>query len=379
MAELSEAEKRILDLVKRNPFIEQSEIAARLKVARSTVAVQISQLVSKGALLGRGYILPNPRKMTCIGGIAYNRKFTLDSGPLLGTSNPAKVGQSYGGVARNVAENLARLSIDVSLISIIGNDISGKELLRELQLLGIETTQIAVSNSGKTAEYIAIFDPNSELVIGAASMDIFEELTDQHIARSQSHIISSDWVFMDCNLPSSVIKKVIQLKQHADFRLAVDTVSISKAKRLPEDLSAIDMLFTNRDEAASILELKPDALNADLDQISAFLRDLGAHGVIITDGGQGHVVNIGEKRFRTPALSKSVMNVSGAGDALIAGFLHGLHFGKSIMDASHAGAAASSLTVESNSDVRTDITEELLNARIAQTQELMPEAIDDKI
>ncbi|MEM8652512.1 MAG: PfkB family carbohydrate kinase, partial [Pseudomonadota bacterium] len=304
MVDLSQAEKRILDLIKRNPFVEQSDIAAQLKVARSTVAVHISQLVKKGALLGRGYIMPDPQKVTCIGGIAHNRKFTLNDKPLMGTSNPAKGGQSFGGVARNIAENLARLNMDVSLVSIVGDDLAGQELLHNLQLLGIDTAQIAISSDGKTAEYLAIFDPSNELVMGVASMDIFDELTGDLIAQSKSHFVSSDWVILDCNLPSSAINKVIQFKQQAEFHLAVDTVSISKAKRLPKDLSAIDLLFTNRDEATSILKEKKITGNTDIGQVATLLRELGAQGVVITDGARGHITSIGEQNFRTPAISK---------------------------------------------------------------------------
>ena len=378
MPELSEAEKRILDFIERNPFVEQSEIAVQLKVARSTVAAHISQLVSKGALLGRGYILPDPQKVTCIGGVAYNRKFTLDNDPLMATSNPATGGQSYGGVARNIAENLARLNMDVSLISIVGDDAAGKELLHNLQLLGIDTGQITISNTAKTAEYIAIFDPNSELVIGVASMEIFDEFTDKQIAHSQSHIVSSDWVILDCNLTSAAISKVIELKQKANFRLAVDTVSVSKAKRLPKDLSAIDLLFTNRDEAASILEEYQIFETVDVSQTAKLLRERGVQGVVITDGAEGHLVSIDDQEFQTPALSTQVVNVSGAGDALMAGFLYGLRSEQSYNYASHAGAAASSLTVESNSDVRSDLNELLLDEHIAQTQELFSEGFDDQ-
>ena len=331
-----------------------------------------------GGNLGRGYVLPAPQKMTCIGGVAYNRKFTLHAEAALATSNPAKGSQSFGGVARNIAENLARLGIDVSLISIVGNDAAGKELLDALQFLGIDTTQIAISNSGRTAEYVAIFNPDSDLVLGVASMDIFDELTDEHIARSQPHIASSDWVILDCNLQSSAIRKVLQLKQNASFRLAVDTVSVFKAKRLPQDLSGIDLLFTNRDEAGSILGDEQIASDADVSQTAKLLRDRGAHGVIVTDGARGHVVDIGDHSFRTPALSKDIVDVSGAGDALIAGFLYGLRLGRSPVEASYAGAAASSLTVESSSDVRPDLTDELLNERIVQARELISEAMNEQ-
>ncbi|MEO0910053.1 MAG: PfkB family carbohydrate kinase, partial [Pseudomonadota bacterium] len=267
--------------------------------------------------------------------------------------------------------------MDVSLISIVGDDLAGQELLHNLQLLGIDTAQINISPDGKTAEYLAIFDPSNELVMGVASMDIFDELTGDLITQSKSHIVSSDWVILDCNLPSSAINKVIQFKQQAEFHLAIDTVSISKAKRLPKDLSAIDLLFTNRDEAASILEEQQTIENANIDQVATLLRERGAQGVVITDGARGHITSIGEQSFRTPAISKRIVNVSGAGDALMAGFLYGLRSGQSPVFASHAGAAASSLTVESKYDVRPDLSEDLLNKCIMQIQELVSDGFDE--
>jgi sugar/nucleoside kinase (ribokinase family) len=53
----------------------------------------------------------------------------LDADLQPGTSNPARIRVSYGGVARNVAENLARLGQPVKLISVVGKDRPGDELL----------------------------------------------------------------------------------------------------------------------------------------------------------------------------------------------------------------------------------------------------------
>ncbi|PCI45562.1 MAG: carbohydrate kinase [Alphaproteobacteria bacterium] len=361
MSNLSKTEKAILELIANNPYVGQSEIADKIGFARSTVAVQITQLVSKGYLLGRGYILPSPQKITCIGGIAYNRKYALDISPILGTSNPAISSQNHGGVVRNIAENLARLGVDVSLISIVGEDYSGKELLAFLRNLGVDVSQVSVSHNAPTAEYVAIFDNENELVFGLSSMEILDQMTSAKIERSWSHLSSSDWVVLDCNLPADTIETVLQLKQKGAFKVAVDTVSVSKAKRLFDDLSNIDLLFTNRAEATAILDLDPTAPEQRLEDIAALLRDRGAKGVIITDGAAGHVVDMDESRFRTPAIPVTVANVSGAGDALVAGLLFKLRTGASIRESSQTGALLSALTVESVMEVAQDLSVDRLN------------------
>ena len=366
MAELSKTEKAILELISNNPFIGQSNIAKDLNLARSTIAVHITQLVSKGLLFGRGYIHPTSQKITCIGGIAFNRKFALNDIPVLGTSNPGVSSQSHGGVIRNIAENMARLDVDVCLISIVGEDESGRELLSHMRSLGVDISQVAFSNDKPTAEYVAIFDSANELVFGIASMEILDQITPAQIERSWSHISSSDWVVLDCNLPSETIKKILYLKQKENFKIAVDTVSVSKAKRLPRDLSMIDILFTNRDEANAILNFRSEISGPDIDELAILLRKLGSKGVVLTDGANGHVINIEEEVFSLLSLSSNVINVSGAGDALVAGFISKIRSGASVCEASKVGAALSALTIESELDVRQDLSVSTLNNYIAK-------------
>ena len=212
-----------------------------------------------------------------------------------------------------------------------------------------------------SAEYIAIFDDKNELVMGIASMDILDQITPSLIEESWSSIRSSDWVILDCNLPKETIEKILEIKENANFMVAVDTVSVSKAKRLPSNLSQIDILFTNKDEAISVLGLDDNLKTYKLDEITTQLRSTGAKGVVLTDGPNGHLVNIGNEAFTSPAISSNVKNVSGAGDAFVAGFISTIRSGSTVREASNMGAALSALTVESHLDVRQDLNNKLLS------------------
>ena len=59
-----------------------------------------------------------------------------------GTSNPGHIRTSYGGVARNVAENLARLDQPVTLISVVGRDPAGDDLLDQLDNVGVDVSAV---------------------------------------------------------------------------------------------------------------------------------------------------------------------------------------------------------------------------------------------
>ncbi|TIM70225.1 MAG: carbohydrate kinase, partial [Mesorhizobium sp.] len=65
-------------------------------------------------------------------------------------------------------------------------------------------------------------------------------------------------------------------KQGARFKLAVDTVSSPKSARLPKDLTGIDLLFTNHDEANTMLGITDADKRLKPKEAAAALRAAGA-------------------------------------------------------------------------------------------------------
>lgn len=223
------------------------------------------------------------KKVVCVGGAAVDRKFHASAPVELGTSNPVTSERSFGGVARNVAENLARLRVDCSVVSIVGDDDNGRALLRNLQDLGIDTQSIKVSPGHATAEYVAVLQPGGDLAIGLADMAIFEALTPDFLREAAPVLASADWVIADCNLPSATLHTLIDEKNRGSFSLAIDAVSTSKVMRLPQNLEGVDLLFLNIDEARALAG-KNDASPAD---IAAILLNRGTGRVILTLGAAG--------------------------------------------------------------------------------------------
>ena len=56
---MNDREKQILKILRRNPLIQQNEIADILQISRSRVAAHIMDLMRKGLIKGKGYILPS--------------------------------------------------------------------------------------------------------------------------------------------------------------------------------------------------------------------------------------------------------------------------------------------------------------------------------
>lgn len=362
MDDLGSQEQAILDLIAANPFAGQQEIATALGLARSTVAAHIVSLINKGYILGRGYVLPSPTRMICIGGAVLDRKYHARAPLIFETSNPVDGYRSFGGVARNVAENLVRLGVDVSFVSIVGDDETGRALVRQLRDLGADVSQVVTTTQRPTAEYAAILDPKNDLVLGIADMDIFDLLTPDHLDRFWPHLASASWVFVDCNMPAATISALIHRKDGSRFRLAVDTVSAPKALKLPRDLTGIDLLFTNHDEANTILGIADPAKRLSQKEAAVALRERGAHEVIVTRGAQGYAVATGNGVRQMHAVPAHPVDITGAGDAMIAGTLYRILQGDAADISAPTGALLATLTTESTSSVHPELSPRFLMA-----------------
>lgn len=281
--------------------------------------------------------------IVCIGAACIDHKFHALDAVRDGTSNPARSERRFGGVARNVAENLARLGAPVALCSVVGCDDDGSALLAHLRDAGIDTASVIVASDVATPQYTAIIASDGALHVGAADTRAIDALAAGDLERWWPRIGSAAWLFLDCNLPPTLIGACIARRREATWRLAIDGTSIAKVQRLPCDLFGTDLLFVNEDEARACGGC--DALERR-----------GASSVVCTRGDRG--LTIGD--LSVPAVSSNPIDVTGAGDALVAGTLYGLLAGKPLQTAVRLGSRLAALTVESPATVRPDLSAALL-------------------
>ncbi|MFP4177749.1 MAG: PfkB family carbohydrate kinase, partial [Acholeplasmataceae bacterium] len=121
-------------------------------------------------------------------------------------SNPGYLRKSFGGVARNVAENLARLGTDTDLVTVVGRDLDGLKMVEAGEKLGVRFYPVEVS---ATPSYIALIDTDNDLYAGVAAMDVFSALTREEIERRMAIITRADLVFLDTNLTIEVIETLL--------------------------------------------------------------------------------------------------------------------------------------------------------------------------
>ena len=270
----------------------------------------------------------------------------------LHTSNIGQMRRCFGGAARNVAENLARLGIEVLLSTVVGDDSDGGQTLAATTAAGVAILGDPVLPGRRTASYTAIFDGAGELVIGLADMEIMEHFEPREAAGLCLAWSPGTLLFADANLPSTQLSEFAANKRGP---LAVGAVSAQKSIRIADILASVDYLFLNRYEAEAMIG-KP----ASTETLARNLLARGARRGVLTLGAEGVLAWEGDTVQSLPALPARATNVNGAGDTFVAATLARLVAGDAFFLAADRARAAAALTVEVEATVNQELTMDLL-------------------
>jgi pseudouridine kinase len=313
----SSKKQQLYEAIRANPFISQQELANQLGLSRSAVAGYIAGLIRERKLLGRAYVLPDRRPVVCVGAANLDRKLRSTDAIALRTSNPASQSESFGGVARNIAENLARLGTTVALLTAIGADSSGAALLDHADRLGIDVRGALRLDGCCSGTYTAVLDRDGEMVVALADMALYDRMEPAYIDARQAQLAGAALVVADLNLPRDTVAALARQARRTDTPLVLVAVSEPKMARLPDDLSGVRLLILNAGElAARVRRPLPD--DAALAEAIREVRAQGAQDLIVTRGARGVLVTAGDGIADLPAPPVDVVDVTGAGDAFAA-------------------------------------------------------------
>jgi len=263
-----------------------------------------------------------------------------------GKSNQAEIQTSFGGVARNVAENLARLGQPVKLISAVGNDPLGEELLKNIEACGVDVSACQISSRHSTASYLAVLNPQGSRYFALEDMAVLEEMTSTYFKLHKDLISNSSLIFVDANLSPKALKSVVSLANRAHVPICADTASTLLAERLIPYLDKISVISANSAEAPLLLQNEITVTDRNSGMLAARqLVNLGVDLAIIALAEQGVVYATSETSGHIPAVRTQVLDSTGAGDALTATVLFGLLNQISIDESIRLGVTAASLVL----------------------------------
>ena len=278
-----------------------------------------------------------------------------------GDSNPGQVRMSVGGVGRNIAENAARLGLEVELITALGADANGRAILEDCAAKGIGMRCCRIEESERTSVYLFIDDAKGDMNCAVNDMQIQRLLTPEWIAPHLGLLNAMDAVCIDANLPEETIA---YLSEKLTAPLFADAVSAAKVQRLRPALSRMHSFKPNRLEAELLTGV---VINDMIDAAEAvkWLMEAGVQRVYLSMGAMGALCAEGRQCVYLPGLERSLVNATGAGDAFSAALLWAHVQGLSLQESGLAGMAAASIAVESIETVNPELNEKILRERMA--------------
>ncbi|MDP7376148.1 MAG: carbohydrate kinase family protein [Alphaproteobacteria bacterium] len=259
-----------------------------------------------------------------------------------GDSNQGQISTSAGGVARNIAENLARLGSAVQLITGLGDDEFSIPVRTSLNLPLLDLSACYAPPNTSSDSYLSLYDIKGELVSAVNQMRLVNKLTPSYLQRFEAQITGATLIIADCNLPPDSIYWLAGLPDRPT--LFFDGVSMEKITRLQSCLDRINGLKCNRLEAAALLKC---SVRATPDQLVDDLHQRGVEIVLLSLGSEGVQLGRSGQQLHFPLLEppQTIASVAGAGDALLAGFLHNHFNGASDEAAMHFGLRAAQLSL----------------------------------
>ena len=278
-----------------------------------------------------------------------------------GTSTPAYIRTSFGGVARNVAENLARLGQPVTLLTSVGNDHAGDRLLAQVADAGVDVTITVRTAAHPTGSYLAAVNTTGQLQYAMDDMRAISALTPDCIRRYSGVFRQSALLYIDSNLSKDTLRTVMSLARQARLPVCADPTSPLLAGRLRPYLPRLHLITPNFAEAAVFCEqpLKSEGRRQGL-QAAKELVSQGVQIAIVTLAERGLCYATSETSGYIPAVRTEVVDPTGAGDALSATVIFALLNAIPLDDAVRLGVSAASLTLRHRGAVAPDLSLEKL-------------------
>ncbi len=265
--------------------------------------------------------MPPSPDILCIGSVLWDIIGRSSASMRLGSDVPGRITRLPGGVAMNIAMTLRRFGLTPGLLTAIGRDAEGDELIAACNRMGMDTAHVYRSDDLPTDRYMAIEGANG-LIAAVADAHSLEAAGDK-ILRPMSDgtlgTAASPWpglIALDGNLMESLLSEIAESPLFAAADLRVAPASPGKAERLLPLLShGSATLYVNLEEA-NILAKTDAATAADAAQA---LLARGAARVLVTDGGRPCAEGSASMGVITDApRAVLVTRVTGAGDTFMA-------------------------------------------------------------
>ncbi len=297
---LTEREKEILALLKKEPLLSQVELSERLGISRSSLAVHISNLMKKGVILGKGYVFNQEASIVIFGESCM--RININEYP------QNKIDMHLGGFAVETARALTELGAAGKIVTVLGKDVLGDHIIDELQGSQIDVSGISRYYGSRSSREVCINGaPSFREGIAWAE---YEKAADAW----EWVIFNSDWLLIDSRLPEEIFTRMVA-NNGERMPLTGTCIYIDQGMDIPRHCTQTSLLVIGRQ------------FSENIDYLSRKMLDLvknSQNRCIITDGQTGLIYMDPENYIEYPLMPNQSFAINERLPFLLAGMVYGL-------------------------------------------------------
>jgi len=297
-----------------------------------------------------------PKPVICIGAAFVDELFHMQEEMIMGSTVPASVTKTVGGVSRNIAHQLALLGVEVQLITVFGNDSDGDWLKQSCTKAGVKL-DASITKEGLSGKYTAILNLDASLFTGFLTNAATHLITSQHLEKHKALLQTASYLLADANISVDAGEWLLAFTNETGIPLILEPVSVPPARKFKDvNLSGLHLVTPNEDELPVLCSEKALFTQHQIEE----LINKGVKNVWLHNGKLGSAIYNKERSITLHAPEIEIVDCTGAGDGSLSGFILGKTLGKEDVDCLKLAHTLSAEILQVNGAIATHLNQEKL-------------------
>ena len=297
-----------------------------------------------------------PKPVICIGAAFVDELFHMKEEMIMGSTVPASIIKTAGGVSRNIAHQLALLGVDTQLISVFGNDSDGDWLKQSCTNVGVKLDG-SITKEGLSGKYTAILNLDASLFTGFLTNAAINLITSQHLEEHKSLLQTASYLLADANISVDAGEWLLAFTNETGIPFILEPVSVPPARKFKDvNLSGLHLVTPNEDELPVLCSEKALFTQHQIEE----LINKGVENVWLHHGKLGSAIYNKERSITLHAPEIEIVDCTGAGDGSLSGFILGKILGKEDVDCLKLAHTLSAEILQVNGAIATQLNKEKL-------------------
>ena len=260
-----------------------------------------------------------PKSVICVGAAFVDELFHMKEEMIPATTVEASITKTAGGVARNIAHQLALLGVDVQFIGVFGNDSDGDWLKKVCLDAGVNI-DASITIEGLSGKYTAILNMDGSLFTAFLTNPTAKLITPRHLEKHKPLLQTASYLLADANISADAGEWLLSFSNETKIPLILEPVSVPPARKFRNvNLKGLHLVTPNEDELPVLCSENALFTQQQIEELLA----KGVENVWLHNGKLGSTIYNKEGSITLQAPETGIIDCTGAGDGSLSGFILG--------------------------------------------------------